>query len=310
MLDREIALGLGRAEQRLELGDNQGAVEALRRVLAQDPSLSVAHALLALALLGRKRLAAAEHEASMALAMEPESPLAHRVLGLALTGQRKMHRARQHLDQAVLLAPEDALSHRAQAVFHAVRNDRKAERGALERACELEPDDPDNLAALGRWFLHEGSLEEAERLGRDALASTPEHPASLVLIGHVLLARGRTEDAREHALWALRNRPDDDQALRLLAAVKARQSYLLGLWWRGNAWLTRRGDSGAALILTFAYGLQRVLVMAAEDKGLSLTAEIVTYAWLAVCVYSWVGPAMFQRSVRAELRQVRLADDF
>ena len=39
-------------------------------------------------------------------------------------------------------------------------------------------------------------------------------------------------------------------------------------------------------------------------------AELVGYAWLALCVYSWVAPGIFKQMLVRELNAVRLREDF
>lgn len=69
---------------------------------------------------------------------------------------------------------------------------------------------------------------------------------------HVLLRRGDVSGAREHAVWALRTDGSDPDALRLLAVIKARESLLLGLWFRVGSVLAGLGPS-AMLVLLAAY---------------------------------------------------------
>jgi hypothetical protein len=64
------------------------------------------------------------------------------------------------------------------------------------------------------------------------------------------------------------------------------------------------------LILTGAYLAYRVLVQLLSDTGTDLSATLVSLAWLGVCVYSWVGPGLFQRMLQKELAQVRLGEEF
>jgi len=39
-------------------------------------------------------------------------------------------------------------------------------------------------------------------------------------------------------------------------------------------------------------------------------AELVSLAWLGICVYSWVGPGIFQRELKKELESVQLRKGF
>jgi hypothetical protein len=125
----------------------------------------------------------------------------------------------------------------------------------------------------------------------------------------VHLSKGEIEAAREHAIWALRSNATDPSAIGLLASVKARQSLFLGTWYRANAWVTSFGSRMTTILLgAFVVQLFGRLIM--KDLGLPLGATIVYYAWLAVCVYSWVGPPRFEAMIRKELENVRLRSDY
>ncbi|MGK3991099.1 tetratricopeptide repeat protein [Sorangium sp. So ce136] len=100
--------------------------------------------------------------------------------------------------------------------------------------------------------LARGRVDDAGRWARAALEAEPEHADALVLLGHVLLRRGDASGAREHAARALRTDVSAPDALRLLAAIKARESLLLGLWFQVSSVLAGLGPS-AMLVLLAAY---------------------------------------------------------
>jgi Flp pilus assembly protein TadD len=293
----------------LDRGQHQAAVDLFRRALTLDPDEPRAHALLALALLRMKRLGAALLEAQTALVLAPEAPLSHLILGHVLLAHRKPEEARGHFESARehdLASPAPLRGLAAVETFFD-REDRAVE--ILEKALELDPEDVDTLSALGTAHLSRGRLDEAERHARAALEIEPEHADSLVLMGFVLLKRGDIQGAREHAVWALRGAAGETDALRLLVAIKARESLFLGLWFRFNSMLGALGPSGM-LVLLGAYCVQRVLQLALEDMKMKPIAELVGYAWLGLCVYSWVAPGVFQRMLVREIKMVRLREDF
>ena len=129
-------------------------------------------------------------------------------------------------------------------------------------------------------------------------------------MGNVLLRRGKVEEAREHAVWALRNDPADRGALRLMAAIKARQNPFLGLWWRYSTWMGSLGDGRAIVVLLGAYVAYRVLTITVADRGNAGLANLVSALWLAFVAYTWFGPAMFRRSLERELESVKLERGF
>ena len=305
---RRIDVGLAAAADQIDHGNPQTAIEILRRVLSQAPDLSPAHALLAIALLNQKRIHAARSEAQMAVTLDPESALAHRALGLIHIAHRSLAAARRELDAAIELAPDDPTNHRVRATLSLHQGRREEARESLEHARQLDPEDTDVIVAIGNLDLAEGRLDAAEARAKEALEILPEHVDALVLMGNLLLRRGKIAEAREHAIWALRRAASDSDALALLVSIKARESLVLGTWWRLNTWLGELGDGRAVAVLLGAFVLQRVLVLWATQNQQPMTAEIVQFGWLAICVYTWVGPGMFKRSLSKELERVQLRE--
>lgn len=298
------------ARLQLARGDLRGALETLRRALAEDPEEAHAHALLALVLLALKRPHAAAHEAGLALGLAPELPLAHSTAASVALAQRRFPDAERHITRLLELEPDSADPLLLQARLLGLRGERARRREVLERAVALAPEDPDALVALGEDALERGDLKEAEARAREVLTLQPESQEALVLMGQVWLRRGRVEEAREHALWVLRQDATDTGALRLLASLKARQNPLLGLWWRYAMFMGELGSTRGMVVLLGAFVAYRFATLAARDLGQPGLASVIQLVWLALVVYSWVGPALFQRMVRQELETVRLDPRF
>ena len=129
-------------------------------------------------------------------------------------------------------------------------------------------------------------------------------------MGRILLHHGKVEEAREHAIWALRSDPSSRGALHLMAAVKARSSFWLGLWWRYSTWMGALGDGRAILVLLAAYVLYRFGVITAQHVGRQNLAEYLSLLWLGIVAYTWFGPMLFRRSLEKELKTVQLREDF
>lgn len=92
--------------------------------------------------------------------------------------------------------------------------------------------------------------------------------------------------------------------------IKARSNPLLGLWWRYQVFIGEPGSPrGLALLLGMfvAVRLAAIVADAYEAPGIS---ALVTYAWLAFCVYTWVAPSMFRKLVDKELKPVTLRKGF
>lgn len=304
--DRHIQALMQRASSYLAQSNTIGAIEILKQVLGVNPNLSAPHTLLAFLLLEQNRLHAARHEARLGLELDPESDYAHRGMGAVYVATRKFKLAHEHLQQAIQLDPEDPHNRVALANLLRLEGDLKQARAALDQALALDPDNADTLVAVAQICLDQGELDEAARYSKEALEAEPEHAAALVLRGHVHLRKGDLEAARDHAIWVLSSDPSRREALLLMAHVKARANPFIGLWWRFSVWLGELGNQRTILVLLGAYLAQRVASIYAHENGMPMTSDIISYLWLGVCVYSWVGPALFHNTVRKELESVKL----
>ena len=303
--DRLYELALQQCSQ----GNVLTAIETLKKVLATTPDHAGAHAVLSSCLLDTKRIHAAKHEAKLALSLAPDSAFAHRVMASCLCAHRKFKQAEQHMQEALELAPEDPENYRYMAHVLDLQNShtkRNEIRSYLNRALELEPNDPDTLAALGDDKLSAGELTEAEKFAKEALASTPEHIDSLVLMGNILLRQGKIEQAREHALWALHIDASYEKALYLMAAIKARENPFLGLWWRYATWMGQLGSGRAILVLIGAFILYRLIAFSLTDLGYADVANLFRLFWFLLCIYTWVGPGLFDKMVKREIETISL----
>lgn len=286
------------------------AIHHLRRLLGSDPEHALGHALLSICLVQTNRLFAAEHEANRAAALDPQLPTVHLALGGVALGKKRLDEARASFETALSLEPENVAAHLSLAELRRLAGDTRGQRLLLERVLSMAPDDVQVLVALGVCHLTSGALDEAARYAEEARALAPDSVPVLVLFGELALRAGRVDEARDHALWALQESAVDSGALSLLASVKARESPLLGLWWRYSVWMQAKGDTAQIVILIAAWLVVQVLELALKDLGQVQAAEAVSTVWLGVAIYSWVGPLLFQRALEKELTRVRLREDF
>lgn len=301
---------LAYADDLLDRGHVDQAIDILTRILGEHPDEADAHALLALALIRRKRLHAARLEADAAAALDPESLTVHIALAAVLTARREFVKAESELMTAMGMAPESGGLHAQLARLYRARGrDREAMESAV-RACELEPHSA-NHWALRAWLEYAAGRRDAAREhATAALETDPEHVEALIVLGHCDLAAGHIDDARSHAAWALQNDPTDEGALTLLCAIKARRSPILGLWWRLQNFLSAGSQQRTILLLVGMYLVYRILMIALDDRGHDSWLPWLSFAWLGFCVYTWVAPGLFRKSVNRELETVSLPRDY
>ncbi|MFC1742667.1 tetratricopeptide repeat protein [Candidatus Riflebacteria bacterium] len=294
----------------LELGALDRVVECLKTVLSEEPEHEEAHAVLAICLLNLRRIYAAEHEAQIALSLNPGNFLAHLALAHIFVAKREFSSAEKSLKHLIQLNPSSSEIYLLQAEVYRFTARVEESFSLLEKALELEPDAPECHCAMGNYFLSDGELEKAEKFAKQALELQPEHQHSLVLMGHCYLKQGKIEEAQEHAIWALAGNPTDQGSLGLLCAIKARTNPFTGLWWRFNTWLNELGETRSIFVLLFAFTIYRIAEIACRQFNNKPLSELVTLAWFCICIYTWLGPAMFQQALQKEMGQVALDDNF
>lgn len=291
-------------------GQVDQAIDVLLRLLGEDPDLAEAHALLAFCLLKRKRLHVAALEAARALELEPDSVYSHLAAALVAIARRRPSEAETHLNAARELDPAAAVIEDGFARLHLAWGHDERALAHARCACELEPDDLDYRALLASLEFRRGDRGTAEALAREVLELDPEHLEALCVLGHCELAAGRVDDARQHAAWAVQLDPMDEQALTLLAAVKARRSPLLGLWWRFQSYLTAGSRTRTVVLLLGLFLLYQIGMIALSQNGLQRWTLPLSLLWLGFCAYTWIAPGLFWRSVKKELQQVTLRPGF
>lgn len=303
---RDVAQLVERARAQIGHGNLAGAIESLRQALSADPDHSGAHALLALCLHDERRLHAAEHEAGLAVSLDPDSGLAHYAVAMVALARRDFARAEEHLRQAIALEPEHTHSLLGLARLYLLWNRPQEALPLLEQARELAPDDADTWAALADYHKSQRDFDRAEQLAREGLKLNPENSDALLVVGEVLLQRGDTAGAREHALLVLRQNANHQGGIHLLTAVKARESPILGLWWRFNAFFGAGSIMRRVVMLLGIYLAYRVGSLVAGDLGYTGLQALLTLTWLGFCIYTWVGPALFQKQLKRELEPATL----
>ncbi len=291
-------------------GNVPAAIETLRHCLSLDPDWAMAHALLATCLYNQKRLHAAGHEAMLALAADPTEPFAHMAAALVAFGKREFRTAWRHLEEVLAANPEHVEAYLLLAEIARATRRHQEILPILETALGYEPDNPEVLAALGEHHRGNGNREAADALARQALGLNAQSVSALVLMGRLALDRGDIQDARSHAVSALCQDPNDIGALYLLVAVKTRQSLLFGLWWRYHSWLEKMGTTRAILVLLLAFVGYRIGTVYATETDAPFLALGMSLVWIGFAIYTWVGPAIFNKQLKKELETVQLAQTF
>lgn len=310
MEQRQVEVLLEQADVQRRLANWKGAIELLQRALAYDPNHARAHASLALALLGARRVAGAGVEVGLALVFDADDPFCHYAAAEVRIAERKLDDAWSHCLVAIHAASHDADYHVLGARIRHLRGELAEARELLAEALEREPGHTDALVELARIALEARELEAAARHAEEALQGSPTDVDAHVVAGMIDLVRGDDASAENHARFALHQDSTDDGALHLWAAIKARRSPVLGVWWRFHAWVSIRSERGQLGLLIGSFVAVRIAIILAWHFELDALEAFLGYAWLGFCAYTWFAPALFRKLLERDLGTVVLDPDY
>lgn len=310
MEERQIQVLIEQADVQRRLGNHKGSIELLQKALAIDPTHPRAHAALANSLLGARRLPAAGLEIRNALALDGNDPWIHYIAAHVLAAERKLDDAWAHALIALEEAHADAETHVIGAQIQVLKGDPARARELLMEALELDANHTDALTELARLELTEGNKQKAAELIDLALKADPDDRDAHVVAGHVALAAGDAESAERHARFVLNQDATHEGGMKLFTAVKARRSWLLGVWWRWNSYISLRGDHKQIALLIGSFVLVRIAIIVTDELGYETIAKALGYLWLAFCGYTWFAPELFRQWLKQELGTVKLDPDY
>jgi predicted O-linked N-acetylglucosamine transferase (SPINDLY family) len=157
-----------------QLGQNDAAVDLIRKAIVSQPNDAAYHLNLALALQARGDLDSAIASFSKAIQIRPDLVEAHHNLGKALRQQGNYDQAAVVLREAIALNPEHAESHNTLGLV--LRAQSKLSDAAAEyaRALQIRPDYPDALNNLGNVLREQAKLDEAIACYDRAIALRPD----------------------------------------------------------------------------------------------------------------------------------------
>jgi tetratricopeptide (TPR) repeat protein len=309
-MDRQISVLLEQSEVQRRLGNHRGATELAQRALTLDPDHARAHAVLAFTLIDARRLDGALLEMRAALALDSDDRYVHHVAAAVLAAHRKLDDAWAHCE--IALGGDDAWpeTYVLGARVRGLQGDRADARRLLLEALVLDAAHTDALSRLAQLELDAGDRAEASRLIALALETDPADRDAHVVAGHIDLANGDPAGAEQHARFVLHDHATSPAALELWAAVQARRSRLLGVWWRWNLWITLGDERRRVALLIGSFVAARVAIIVAEELGYPGLSRGLRIAWLALCAYTWLAPLAFRRLLARSLGTVRLDPSF
>lgn len=178
------------ARRRTEAGDLQGAEEALRWALRQEPGNARIRAALGSLLTSQEKYEEAVLQFRQAASDNPME--ADVYLGLALLYNR--HEAWRKMADTARLAteadPENPAGWGLLGDAHSHLKDHKKAAEFYEQAASLDPDNAQISAQAAFERILLGDLDAAEKYARQAIRAAPRSPIGHSALGQVLLRRG------------------------------------------------------------------------------------------------------------------------
>jgi predicted O-linked N-acetylglucosamine transferase (SPINDLY family) len=211
------------ADEQLQAGRLELAIEILRRILAQEPGHVQANEQLALAYYAQAeaccrqgRLDAAESRYRQALLHNPNLAEAHNDLATVLCEQGRLDTAAEHFRQAVRLRPDYADAHYNLGLIHHARGDFAEAIACLRRTLGLQPGHVEAEHNLGAAWQALGHLDEAIACYQRVLQQRPADAKALNGLGTAWQAQGEPAAALDCYRQALQSAPQFVQAYQNL----------------------------------------------------------------------------------------------
>ena len=197
---------------RLQRGDLEGGIKAMRQVVKRAPDHVEAHFNLGKAHLERNHPAEALAHFQRVVALAPNVSEGHFYLGLTLAQLGRHAEAVPPLEQTIALRPDLA---EAEFNLGSALNDSGRHETAVahfERALALRPGFAEAHNGLGNALLERGQLEAAFRQFKQAIMLRPNFAEAHNGLGHALMRLGQLEAAQGQFRQAVTLMPDFAEA--------------------------------------------------------------------------------------------------
>jgi tetratricopeptide (TPR) repeat protein len=249
--------------------------------LEQEPENARAHALKALAYMGKKEAKEAQENALKAVNLEPGNDFHHYVLSLVnLNLTKDYKKAEIAINEALRLNPQAADYYDVLAILKL--SNRKFEEALrlCEKGLEIEPENADCLSTRARVLARMGKNKDANRDLNEALKTDPENPQILASAGWVRLENKDYKGALEAFRESLKIQPDNEYARSgLLQALKAR-NFVFRQYLKYAFWVSRLGQRSRWILFIGVFILIRLLAFApvmAPILGLYIVFALSTW---------------------------------
>lgn len=199
------------------------AEDEFRLAIAENPTDSHAHGMLALVLAAQRRFDEAIKEAKECIHLEPDNSWNHYAISFVYYHWGRQKEALIAIEEALRLNPHHATYFGMAAEIHLMRDEWQKALGMAELGLEVSPHNVDCLNGRAIALSKLGKHKEAEISIDQALSHEPENDISHANKASILFRQGKPAESAEHYREALRLNPTSRWAREgILEAMKAR----------------------------------------------------------------------------------------
>jgi TolB-like protein/serine/threonine protein kinase/Flp pilus assembly protein TadD len=185
--------------------DHQAALDSLRRAIALNPNLAIAHLRYANVLAAFGHLDDSVREMRRAQELDPLSRINNAALGISLVFARQYREALDYFYKAAELAPDEASVQNSLAYAYALNGLYQQAIEHYQRAVELDPNERGNvLVSIAYALISAGNKSEADSMMPEILKLAGEGKADPYYVAVLYGARGDKDAAFEWFDKALR----------------------------------------------------------------------------------------------------------
>lgn len=189
------------------------AIRALASLIRMHPTVAEYHYLLGVARLQIGEMDGAVEALELSVELEPRRPLAHIALATTLNTQKRFEEGREVARRAIRLDPDSAEALAVLAEAEEGLGEVEAAEEHARQALAREPEQPRALAAIGRIRMAQARYEEARDVFLRAAASMPGSAKTHYQLSLAYARLGDRESSSKHLDLYRRIRAESDERL-------------------------------------------------------------------------------------------------
>lgn len=291
---------LQRAQLLLSQNRPNQAADQLRQLLARDPNVAEAHALLALCMShDRDNWHEATREAEQAIHLAPDQGLSHYALAVVLQKRNRLPEALESARETLRL---DAYQTHYYGLTASILAQQTRWQEALDIAStglEIDPDHEGCTTIRSLALERLGRASDAAREADAAVARNPDSAEAHAMRGWTLMQNGQYREAQDAFRESLRLDPTYEFARSGMIQALNNKHLLFRLVFRFYSFLGRMAKGAQwAIILGLFFGMRILRGLANQYPALEPYVTPISFLYLGFCLLSWIADPLFNTFLR------------